>query len=136
MIGDSPFSGDDEEELFESIQNKPITFPDGSDAQAQSLIMGFLSRDAQKRLGVGKTGDANIKAHPFFASLSWEKLEKRELPVPYKPVVKGKKEVNNFDPEFTDEDPQLSPPDAESVADIDQNLFKGFGVVHVCFGNN
>lgn len=134
LIGDSPFSGDDEEELFESIQNKVVEFPPGTDANASSLILGFLTREAPKRLGVGKTGDANIKAHPMFSSLSWEKIEKREIPPPYKPVVKGKKEVNNFDSEFTSEDPKLSPPDAESVAEIDQNLFKGFSFVNQQWG--
>lgn len=134
LIGDSPFSGDDEDELFESIQNKVITFAPDVDPAAQSLISGFLTRDVPKRLGVGKSGDADIKRHPFFASLDWAKIEKREIPSPYRPKVGGKKEVNNFDSEFTSEAPELSPTDAESVADIDQNLFKGFSFVNQQWG--
>ena len=134
LVGDSPFSGEDEDELFDSILHKEITFPDGTDATARSLILGFLSRESGKRLGVGKTGDADIKAHSFFSPLNWEKLESRQLPPPYKPQVKGKKEVNNFDSEFTSDDPQLSPPDPESVAELDQNLFRGFSFVNQHWG--
>jgi classical protein kinase C beta type len=135
LMGDSPFSGDDEDELFDSILHKEVTFPAGTDAQAQAIILAFLSREPAKRLGYGKSGEENIKRHPFFATLNWEKMEKGEIPSPYKPQVKGKKEANNFDSEFTSEDPQLSPPDPESVADIDQAAFKGFSYVNQQWGS-
>ncbi|KAG3162880.1 hypothetical protein PC129_g9733 [Phytophthora cactorum] len=40
-----------------------------------------------------------IMDHPFFAQVDWEKLYKRDVPVPFRPVVKSDGEVNNV-PEF------------------------------------
>ena len=31
-----------------------------------------------------------MKAHPFFKSIDWDKLYRKELPVPYLPEVKDK----------------------------------------------
>ena len=56
LIGDSPFSGDDEDELFASIKEKAITFPAGTDKKAQDIIMAFLCREAPNRLGTKAFG--------------------------------------------------------------------------------
>ncbi len=33
----------------------------------------LLHRDPSKRLGSGKEGTENVKTHPFFKSMDWEK---------------------------------------------------------------
>ena len=65
LIGDSPFSGDDEDELFASIKEKAITFPADTDKKAQSLIMAFLCREPPNRLGAYL-----INFSSFFLSLA------------------------------------------------------------------
>jgi hypothetical protein len=42
-------------------------------------------RDPEKRLGSGQYGTQNIKNHPFFAKVNWDKLYKRQIEPPYKP---------------------------------------------------
>jgi hypothetical protein len=45
----------------------------------------LLNRDPEKRLGSGLYGTQNIKNHPFFAKVNWDKLYKRQIEPPYKP---------------------------------------------------
>jgi len=51
-------------------------------ADAKSIIMSLLNRNPQKRLGSGFGGSEEIKSHPFFNSIDWEKVANRQLPVP------------------------------------------------------
>ncbi|KAG3163882.1 hypothetical protein PI126_g5361 [Phytophthora idaei] len=57
--------------------------------------------DLLRVVGRGAFGKVmlEIMDHPFFAQVDWEKLYKRDVPVPFRPVVKSDGEVNNV-PEF------------------------------------
>ena len=46
-----------------------------------------MNRNPIKRLGSGSQDSEEIKAHPFFEGLIWEKIYQRNLPLP-KPIVK------------------------------------------------
>ena len=45
-----------------------------------------------------------IKSHPFFAGFDFDKLLKKELEPPFKPVLNDSLDVKYFDQEFTSED--------------------------------
>lgn len=81
----SPFHGSTEKELFSNITNAPVIYPSFLSHTVRSLFSGLLERDPEKRFG-GRQGD-NIRLHPFFADISWEKLEKGEIEPPFKPKV-------------------------------------------------
>jgi hypothetical protein len=55
--------------------------------EAVSIIRGFLIKKREDRLGCGMDGEHDIKAHPFFSKIDWEKLEKRQMTPPFKPTV-------------------------------------------------
>ena len=61
-----------------------------------------------KRLGSGADGSANVKAHQFFSSLDWEKLESKQIDPPFKPKVKSETDTSQIDTTFTQERPQDS----------------------------
>lgn len=52
-------------------------------APRPSLCLQLFERDPSRRLGV--VGD--IRAHPFFRTVNWSALEKREVNPPFKPKV-------------------------------------------------
>ncbi|PIO24356.1 hypothetical protein AB205_0036670 [Aquarana catesbeiana] len=83
LIGQSPFHGDDEDELFESIRMDTPHFPRWITKESKDILEKLFVRDPLKRLGV--TG--NIKSHPFFKTINWTALEKKEVEPPFKPKV-------------------------------------------------
>jgi serine/threonine protein kinase len=79
LVGDSPFEGEDEEELFDQILKKKVDFPKRLDDVSKSLLNSFLDRNPKTRLGCSRDGKKEVMSHPFFAKIDWEKLEKREV---------------------------------------------------------
>jgi protein-serine/threonine kinase len=59
-----------------------------------------LNRNPQNRLGA-KRDTAELKEHPFFKSIDWDLLYKKQITPPFKPIVDSDESVANFDPEFT-----------------------------------
>ena len=66
----------------------------------KQFVKGLLNRNPQNRLGA-KRGAAELKEHPFFASIDWDLLYKKQITPPFKPIVDSDESVANFDPEFT-----------------------------------
>lgn len=143
LIGQSPFQGDDEDELFESIRSETPHYPRWITKEAKSLlelvtiririyVLGthtdgvyiihkndiqckhsslsqhsitgsffvlfllsklmysfpaslfqLFERDPSRRLGVV----GYIRTHPFFRTINWPALERREVDPPFKPKV-------------------------------------------------
>ena len=79
LVGDSPFEGDDEEELFDQILKKKVEYPKRLDDVSKSLLNSFLDRNPKTRLGCSRDGKKEVMSHPFFAKIDWAKLEKREV---------------------------------------------------------
>ena len=63
------------------------------------------------RLGGGELDAGEVKGHVFFESINWDDLYDMKVAPPFVPVVKSDLSVENFDKEFTDEVPELTPPD-------------------------
>uniref|UniRef100_A0A673LWM4 AGC-kinase C-terminal domain-containing protein n=1 Tax=Sinocyclocheilus rhinocerous TaxID=307959 RepID=A0A673LWM4_9TELE len=54
----------------------------------------------------------------------------RRVPPPFVPAVKGKEDVSNFDAEFTNEAPTLTPPrERRTLSWKDQDYFRDFDYV-------
>lgn len=47
-------------------------------------------------------GVANIKNHPWFEKIEWDKLLKKELKAPFIPKIEDSIDTQNFDREFTE----------------------------------
>uniref|UniRef100_A0A8K9UNE6 Protein kinase C n=1 Tax=Oncorhynchus mykiss TaxID=8022 RepID=A0A8K9UNE6_ONCMY len=126
LIGQSPFQGDDEEELFESIRMDVPHYPGWLTKEAKDLLERLFERDPSNRLGVV----GNIQGHSFFKTLNWPALEKRELEPPFKPKVKAPNDCSNFDREFLREKPRLSHADKNLIDSMDQAAFAGFSFIN------
>ncbi len=100
------------------------------------LDLQFMQKNVSRRLGcvAAHGGEEAIKHHSFFRSIDWDKMEKRQIKPPFKPKMKSKKDVANFDQEFTREDPVLTPINPELVKTINQEEFKGFSFYNKDFG--
>jgi serum/glucocorticoid-regulated kinase 2 len=102
-VGIPPFYSQNVNEMYNKIQHGVLRFPPFLSDNCKSLIVALLNRDPKKRCG-SKDDVDDIKTHPFFKDISFEKMMKKQIDVPYKPKVKNTGEgTDNFAPEFTNE---------------------------------
>ncbi|XP_042904319.1 uncharacterized protein [Parasteatoda tepidariorum] len=126
ILGRSPFVGTDEDELFWSICNEEPSYPHFISKQAKDILQKLLTKSVSDRLGMPSSPYGEIKEHPFFISIDWNKLEKKEVPPPFKPTVISASDTRNFDRSFTMNSPSLSPVDSAILQSMDQEQFLGF----------
>ncbi|XP_078590617.1 protein kinase C epsilon type-like isoform X3 [Branchiostoma floridae x Branchiostoma japonicum] len=128
MAGQPPFEADNEDDLFESILHDDVLYPVWLSKEAVAILKAFMTKNPAKRLGcvAAQGGEAAIKQHVFFKDIDWEALLDRRVKPPFRPKIKTKKDANNFDQDFTREEPVLTPTDDAVVKAINQEEFKGF----------
>ncbi|BFZ06925.1 hypothetical protein BsWGS_09963 [Bradybaena similaris] len=137
MAGQPPFEADNEDDLFESILHDDVLYPVWLSKEAVSILKGFMTKNPSKRLGcVTSQGcEKAILIHPFFHDkIDWEALEQRKVKPPFKPKIKNKTDANNFDRDFTSEDPVLTPVEQAVIKTINQEEFRGFSFVNPDYG--
>lgn len=94
MFGKRPFRGRTNTALTNSILHEPLQWPDDAgekcSAEGMQAIKGLLERDPNRRLGYrpGGGGLDDLKAHPWFRGIDWEKLRKKEVVPPFEPDSK------------------------------------------------
>uniref|UniRef100_A0AAX7VI88 Protein kinase C n=1 Tax=Astatotilapia calliptera TaxID=8154 RepID=A0AAX7VI88_ASTCA len=128
MAGQPPFEADNEDDLFESILHDDVLYPVWLSKEAVSILRAFMTKSPNKRLGcvMAQGLEEAIKLHPFFREIDWTLLEQRKIRPPFKPRIKTKRDVNNFDQDFTREEPVLTPVEESIIKQINQDEFKGF----------
>ncbi|CAL8247894.1 unnamed protein product [Merluccius merluccius] len=98
LVGESPFPGEEEEEVFDSIVNEDVQY------------LATLPPDAV----------AIMKK-----SVEWACLLSKTLTPPFLPRIRAPCDVSNFDSDFTRLQPILSPL-ATPISPRQQNVFQGF----------
>ncbi|XP_048881536.1 protein kinase C theta type [Brienomyrus brachyistius] len=125
LIGQSPFHGHDEEELFQSIRTDDPVYPPWLPMDAHDILIKLFVREPERRLGV----KGNIRQHSFFRDVDWTALEGRQVEPPFRPIVKSPNDCSNFDREFINEKPRLSCVDRTLLNSVDQTMFNNFSFV-------
>lgn len=64
--------------------------------EAKSLLTSLLEPNPLKRLGSTDEDALELMRHPWFHSIDWEKLSKKEVPAPFKPYVSGPEDLRNI----------------------------------------
>uniref|UniRef100_A0A5F9CBV5 Serine/threonine-protein kinase N2 n=1 Tax=Oryctolagus cuniculus TaxID=9986 RepID=A0A5F9CBV5_RABIT len=130
LVGESPFPGDDEEEVFDSIVNDEVRYPRFLSTEAISIMRRLLRRNPERRLGAGEKDAEDVKKHPFFRLIDWSALMDKKVKPPFVPTIRGREDVSNFDDEFTSEAPILTPPrEPRILSEEEQELFRDFDYI-------
>ncbi|VDM39362.1 unnamed protein product [Toxocara canis] len=138
LVGEPPFSGDDEEEIFDSIVNDDVRYPRFLSIESISIMRRLMRKNPDKRLGAGENDAVDVKQQRFFKHIGWEweKLLNRELKPKFIPQIKNAEDVSNFDEEFTKETPRFSSAkDKRPITEADQQLFRDFDFTAILFKN-
>ena len=97
LYGYPPFHAETPDEVFENILARKIFWPDDNDfevsPEAKDLMNKLLCLDPAQRLGANidekfANGGAEIRAHPWFEGMNWDKLlqdEAQFVPAPENP---------------------------------------------------
>ncbi|XP_062310609.1 serine/threonine-protein kinase N2-like isoform X1 [Osmerus eperlanus] len=127
LVGESPFPGEDEEEVFDSIVNDDVQYPSCLSPDSASIIQKLLKKNPLKRLGGGEEDATEVKGEKFFKTIDWDALLAKKVKPPFLPLIKASMDVSNFDKEFTKLQPVLSPPPVScSLSSEQQQAFVDF----------
>ncbi|XP_005991064.1 ribosomal protein S6 kinase 2 alpha isoform X2 [Latimeria chalumnae] len=127
LTGSLPFQGKDRKETMTLILKAKLGMPQFLSQEAQGLLRALFKRNPANRLGSGSDGAEEIKRNPFFSTIDWNKLFRKELKPPFKPAVARPEDTFYFDNEFTSRTPRDSPGIPPSAGA--HQLFRGFSFV-------
>ncbi|KAI9193316.1 kinase-like domain-containing protein [Polychytrium aggregatum] len=118
LVGLPPFYDENVNEMYRKILSDELKFPDDMSSQAKDIL-----RQAKR---LGRNGPEEIKQHPFFANINWQKLYLRKYTPPFRPNVASATDTSNFDTEFTSEIPMDSVSEGSALSQSVQQQFQGF----------
>jgi RAC serine/threonine-protein kinase len=127
LVGVPPFYSEDVQVMYRKIMNDPVDVNAirERDPSAVDLICSLLERDIKKRLA----DPEQIKKHPYFSSIDWEKLYRKEITPPFIPPVKDEEDTSQIDPTFTRQKAALSVSDGDELSKTAQERFMDFTYV-------
>ena len=77
-----------------------LEFPYLSENSAD-LLNKLLEKDPTKRLGNTEVGLQEIRNHPWFESINWERMSAKMTDPPYKPILESSTDTRHFTKDFT-----------------------------------
>ncbi len=98
LLGSPPFFNKDQQKMFENIKNKPVFFDDNKaklSDEVKHLINQLLKKNPDERLGA--KSHTQIRSHPWFSDIDFDKLLKKDYVPEHVPKVAGQIDVSNFD---------------------------------------
>ncbi|KAF9427733.1 Serine/threonine kinase, partial [Podila epigama] len=125
LLGCAPFSGEEEDDIYDSILEDEPQYPPNFGRNEQALLQSLLVKVPSLRLGAGPTDAEEIKAHAYFCNVNFDDVYHRRIRPPFLPTVTSDRDVSNFDSEFTSEAPGETPTDYR-LDNVEQDMFKGF----------
>ncbi|KAK4043169.1 camp-dependent protein kinase type 2 [Parachaetomium inaequale] len=92
--------------IYENILRGKVKYPAYVNPDAQNLLERLITADLTKRLGNLYGGSQDVKNHPWFAEVTWDRLARKDIDAPYSPPVRaGAGDASQFDryPEETEQ---------------------------------
>ncbi|CAI5758641.1 unnamed protein product [Candida verbasci] len=125
LLCQSPFKGDDEDDIFNAIEHDEVKYPISLSRQTVLVLQALLTKDPSQRLGSGPRDAEEIMEHPYFHDVNFDDVLNCRIPAPYIPEIQSEHDYSNFDQEFTSETPRLTPVETVLTSEM-QEQFRGF----------
>lgn len=98
LAGYTPFYDTTPMKTYEKILSGKIHFPSFMHPDVMDLLSKLITADLSSRLGNLLNGPADIRNHPWFAEVVWEKLLAKDIETPYEPpITAGTGDLSLFD---------------------------------------
>ncbi|KAG2413306.1 cAMP-dependent protein kinase type 2 [Aspergillus terreus] len=75
--------------IYENILRGRIKYPPYLNPDAVDLLSQLITADLTKRLGNLHGGSEDVKNHPWFAEVTWDRLARKDIDAPYVPPIRG-----------------------------------------------
>ncbi|KAI5959964.1 PKC1 [Candida margitis] len=125
LLCQSPFKGDDEDDIFNAIEHDEVKYPVSLSRQTVLVLQALLTKDPQQRLGSSERDAEEIMEHAYFQDVNFDDVLNCRIPAPYIPEITSEHDYSNFDQEFTSETPRLTPVETVLTSEM-QEQFRGF----------
>ncbi|CAG99325.1 protein kinase C [Kluyveromyces lactis] len=125
LLCQSPFSGEDEDEVFNAILTDEPLYPIDMAGDIVQIFQGLLTKDPEKRLGAGPKDALEIMAEPFFSNINFDDILNLRVEPPFVPEIKAADDTSYFEKEFTSAPPTLTPLPSV-LSSVLQEEFRGF----------
>ena len=89
LAGYTPFYDSTPMKTYQKILAGKVHFPSFFHPDAIDLLSRLITADLTRRLGNLHNGPADIRNHPWFAEVIWEKLLAKDIETPYEPPITG-----------------------------------------------
>jgi len=124
LTGWAPFYTKDVQKMYKLKITARIGVPDYVQPQAKHLLLRLLDRNPDTRM----TDPEKIKTHPWFSKIDWQKLYKKEIEPPFKPILASTHSTEMFDPDFTQKniENEIGNTQDPAIDDTTDNLFKDY----------
>ena len=109
LSGRPPHYQKNRKQMMIDIVEKRIEMKQYFSVEAKSLLSNLLERDPSKRLGSSMEDALEIKRHPWFAKIDWDKLMAKTVPPPFKPYDSSPEDTRNIDKMFLNESAKETP---------------------------
>lgn len=98
LAGYTPFYNSTPMKTYERILSGKINFPSFMGPDVVDLLSRLMTADLTRRLGNLMNGPADIRNHPWFLEVVWEKLLAKDIETPYEPpITAGVGDTSLFD---------------------------------------
>jgi serum/glucocorticoid-regulated kinase 2 len=98
LVGQPPFYQEDQDEMFNSILNEDIAYPEDIEINedTKEFISLLLNKDSNARLGAG--GYEEVMGHRYFDGFDFSAVTNKTMEPPYKPELSDDLfDVSNFE---------------------------------------
>lgn len=109
MSGHPPFESAYPMQIYAKVTKgiSKVPFPTKCQGAVGDVIVKLLKAEPSERLPMRPGGTDNLRQHKWFEGFDWAVMRDLKLQVPYKPVVKSKKDLANFSARKEDMPKQL-----------------------------
>lgn len=122
LTGYTPFYDTSPMKTYENILAGHIVYPEYLHPDAAALLKQLITKNLSERLGNLQNGTEDVKNHPWFSEVVWDRLLSRDIETPYEPPV----QANTGDTSQFDSYPEENNTYGAAAPDIYGHLFPDF----------
>lgn len=89
LTGYTPFYDKTPMKTYENILHGEVRYPANLNPDVLDLMQRLITKDLSRRLGNLQGGSADVKAHPWFSEVIWDKLLSKDIETPYEPPIQS-----------------------------------------------